>query len=100
MGIRDSLKRSLTDYLSPSILKPALAVAGITAARLDYDPQSRQVVLAIQIHGKTRFAYAPTGRTLTLAQICELLDAEPPADQAESPPPIGGAAEIAPQPPP
>ncbi len=75
-------------FLSPALLKPALATLGIEKARLDYDEKSRQVVLAVCISGVTKFAAVPCGRTYTLAEICAALDARPSAAPAADPAPI------------
>jgi hypothetical protein len=84
MGLLDSLR----EYLSPSgdQLEPLLKIAGIDAACVDYDPASRQVVLALKIHGQTRYMMFPARRVFSRAEICGLIGTITPEAPAQPPP--------------
>lgn len=87
MGLCDTLKNLSTIIGAQgdanSLLEPLLASYGIDAALLRYDPDSRQVVLAILIHGQTKFILLPTNKRFSRAEICRMIGASPglPADQ-------------------
>jgi hypothetical protein len=91
MGILDSLRH----YLSPAgdaLLEPLLASQGLDLATVDYDPDSRHVVLALKIHGRTKVISIPTKRVYTRAEICAALASHlgsspiVAAEQAQPPP--------------
>lgn len=100
MGLCDTLK-NLSAIIGAqgdgeTLLEPLLKSYGIDAALLQYDPDSRQVVLAILIHGQPRYILLPTGRRLSRSEICELISGKTPT---EIPAAVAGQA-AGPQPPP
>ncbi len=94
MGVRDLLKKALAGAAdSDQLLQPILASQGLEAARCDYAPEPKQVILSVKIRGVIKHIPIPTGQTLTLDQICALIAgkspagaAAVPADQAKPPP--------------
>lgn len=60
---------------SDTILESIIASQGIQAARCDFDQASRQVVLSIKIRDQINYAAIPTGRVLTVLEICRLVKA-------------------------
>lgn len=94
MGLRDLFK-NVTSSLTPDLLDPLLKSAGIDAALVDYDPSSRQVILALQIHGQTRYIAIAAGRRYTRGDICQLI-ADTPAEARQR----AGAPEAPGHPPP
>lgn len=72
MALRDLFK-NLSQCATPDLLEPLLKSAGIEAALLEYDPPSRHVVVALAIHGQSRFLCLPTGRKFTRSEICALI---------------------------
>lgn len=60
---------------SDTILESIIASQGIQAARCDFDEASRQVVLSIRIRDQINYAAIPTGRVLTVLEICRLVKA-------------------------
>ncbi len=89
MSLRDIFARA-QQSLTPDLLDPLLKSAGIAAARLEYDPTSRQVILALKIHGQARYLCVQAGRTYSRAEICALIAAAPapapPIGDSERPP--------------
>lgn len=90
MGLCDSLK-NLSAIIGAqgdenSLLEPLLASYGIDAALIDYDAHSRQVVLALLIHGKPSYIPLATGRRYSRSEIAQLIAGKGPAAIAASPP--------------
>jgi hypothetical protein len=106
MGLCDTVK-NLSAIIGAQgdeagLLEALFASAGIEAALLRYDPDSRQVVLALLIHGQTRFVLLPVNKRFSRGEICQVIAAAPtvPADQVPAGQPSAEISAADPQPPP
>jgi hypothetical protein len=81
MGIPETLRRISAIIKNPrggdDLLEPLLRAAGIEAALLDYDSDSRQVILAILIGAQTKHIQLPIRQRFSRAEICQLIAGTP-----------------------
>jgi hypothetical protein len=64
---------------SPTIVGTAIAAAGLTAARIDYNRRTDVLLLSVALQGQIRHIRIPVGVTFTRAEICRFLT-DPAAD--------------------
>lgn len=69
---------------SPAIVQSAMALMGLTAARLDYCRETDMLLLSLAIHGQIHHIRLPLSVTMTRQEICDLLFPEL-RDQTETP---------------